>query len=185
MLACSRCGKTLPKANFTSKQLKAKASARFCIACTKEGAGTLHACFSQAASRPAAERPSQVVTEKTVATTPEKQDVVVQMERLSTGGTRYEAHYERPGSGPLSDGQRKAKARARTSLFPDRVAAERAENTGRRAALRAQLIVSRQPRFLQPSQERRVSPIVIGMRAPSAVVYATRQSSTVGSVDSN
>ena len=136
MLACSRCGKTLPKANFTSKQLKAKASARFCIACTK-GTGTLHACFSQAASGPAAERPSQVVTEKTVATTPEKQDVVVQIERLSTGGTRYEAHYERPGSGPMSDAQRKAKTRARTSLFPDRVAAERAENTGRMAALRA------------------------------------------------
>ena len=136
MLACSRCEQRLPKANFTSKQLKAKAAVRFCIACTK-GAGTLHQCFAMAGSTPAAERPSQVVSEKTVATTPAGQNVVVQMERLSTGGTRHEALYERPASGAMSDSQRAAKTRARTQLFPDKAAASREKDSGRKAAVRA------------------------------------------------
>ena len=48
-----------------------------------------------------------------------------------------EAHYERPISGSMSGSQRIAKTRARTSLFPDKEAAAREQNTGRRAALRA------------------------------------------------
>ena len=143
MKRCSRCEKSLPNASFTSKQLKTKASARFCIACT-QGTGTLHACFSQATSTTseatstaAGERPSQVVHERTVASTPKGQDVVVAIERCSTGGTRREAHYERPISGSMSGSQRKAKTRARTLLFPDKEAAAREQNTGRMAELRA------------------------------------------------
>ena len=136
MPACSRCGKTLPKTDFTPTQLKAKASVRFCIACTQRY-GTLDACFKQAASTAAAERPSQVVHERTLASTPKGQDVTVMMERVSTGGTRHEALYERPQSGPMSGSQRMAKTRARTTLFPDKAAAERAQNTQRMAALRS------------------------------------------------
>ena len=48
-----------------------------------------------------------------------------------------EAHYERPISGSMSGSQRMAKTRARTSLFLDKEAAAREQNTGRRAELRA------------------------------------------------
>jgi hypothetical protein len=82
----------------------------------------------------------------------------------------------------MSDAQRKAKARARTSLFPDRVAAERAENTGRKAALRAadreqaaEILAAQSGTESEPDCD----------RYASAVIYATRRSSTVGSVDSN
>ena len=85
----------------------------------------------------AADRPSQIVHERTVATTPNGRDVVVAMERLSTGGTLREARYERPVSGPMSGSQRMAKQRARTSLFPDKHVAEKEKNTGRMAAIRA------------------------------------------------
>ena len=108
MLKCSRCSQTLPKASFTGKQVKTVASKRFCMACTQGAGTTLHALFqaapaAPAAYVPAAERPSQIVTERTVATTPKGQDVVVTMERLSTGGSRYEARYDHPTSGPMSD----------------------------------------------------------------------------------
>ena len=63
--------------------------------------------------------------------------MVVQMERLSTGGTRHEALYERPASGAMSDSQRAAKTRARTQLFPDKAAASREKDSGRKAAVRA------------------------------------------------
>ena len=63
--------------------------------------------------------------------------MVVAIEICSTGGTRREAHYERPISGSMSESQRMAKTRARTLLFPDKEAAAREQNTGRRAELRA------------------------------------------------
>jgi hypothetical protein len=135
MPACSRCGKTLPKTDFTPKQLKAKASVRSCIACTQRS-GTLDACFKQATSTAAAERPSQVVHERTIASTPLGKHVVVSMERVSTGGTRHEAQYKRPQSGQMNGSERMAKARARTSLFPDEAAAAREQNAGRMAAVR-------------------------------------------------
>jgi hypothetical protein len=94
------------------------------MACTQGAGTTLHAWFQAAPAAPAyvpaAERPSQIVTERTVATTPKGQDVVVTMERLSTGGSRYEARYDHPTSGPMSDRQRQMKTRARTSLFPEK-----------------------------------------------------------------
>ena len=34
MLKCCRCDEILPKANFTAKQLRRRASQRFCVACT-------------------------------------------------------------------------------------------------------------------------------------------------------
>ena len=69
--------------------------------------------------------------------TPAGQNEVVRMDRLSTGGTRHEAHYQRPLSGPMSDQQRSAKTRARTTLFPDRAAAARETDAGRKAVVRA------------------------------------------------
>ena len=58
------------------------------------------------------------------------------MEKVSTGGTRHEAQYKRPQSGQMNGSERMAKARARTSLFPDEAAAAREQNAGRMAAVR-------------------------------------------------
>lgn len=117
-LACNRCQEVLPKASFSAKQLKATASARFCIACTK-GSGTLLQFF---ASAPAAEsqaaRPTQVVHESTMPS-PGGNSLIVQMERLSTGGTRHQAQFHRGHSARLTDAERSAKMRARRSLFPE------------------------------------------------------------------
>jgi hypothetical protein len=84
----------------------------------------------------AAERPSQIVHERTVASTPQGQNVVVAMERISTGGTHHEARYQRPASGSMSGSQRMSKIRARTSLFPERESAAREANRSRMAAVR-------------------------------------------------
>ena len=136
MPACSRCCDNLPKERFTAKQLKAAASKRFCMACT-QGAGTLHQFLAPAAPGPAAaERPSQIVHERT-RPSPGGKGIVVQTERLSTGGTCHAAEFHPAHSARMDGTERMAKLRARLSLFPEEQAESRAKDAVRTAAKRA------------------------------------------------
>ena len=63
-------------------------------------------------------RPSQLVSETVGNTTPDKQHVVITLERTSTGGTRHEAQFKRAMSGPMSAAERTDKKRAKAFLFP-------------------------------------------------------------------
>ena len=62
-------------------------------------------------------RPSQIVHETSVAT-PQGQNIIVTLERTSTGGTRREAAFKRAAGGAMSEAERAQKKRVRASLFP-------------------------------------------------------------------
>jgi hypothetical protein len=82
------------------------------------------------------DRPSQMVQEITVST-PRGQHVQVSLERISTGGTRHQAQFERASTGPMSGAERMKKQRARCSLFPETQASARENDAERVAARRA------------------------------------------------
>ena len=81
------------------------------------------------------DRPSQMVQERTVST-PRGQHVQVTLERVSTGGTRHQAQFERASTGPMSGAERMKKQRARCSLFPETQASAREKDAERVAARR-------------------------------------------------
>jgi hypothetical protein len=80
-------------------------------------------------------RPSQIVHETFVAT-PQGQNIVVTLERTSTGGTRREGQFTRAAGGAMSEAVRAQKKRVRASLFPDLQAAGRKRHAGRERAAR-------------------------------------------------
>lgn len=97
----------------------------------------MHQFFAPA--EPALEQhdgPSRMVQESTVST-PRGQHVQVTLERVSTGGTRHQAQFERASTGPMSGAERMKKQRARCSLFPETQASAREKDAERVAARRA------------------------------------------------
>lgn len=92
-----------------------------------------------AGAAPAAtpERPPSQVVQESAAETEGGQHVDVTLERVSTGGTRHHAHFRRSASGSLTAGERKAKSRARLSLFPEGAAAARQRDATRKRDDRA------------------------------------------------
>ena len=68
--------------------------------------------------------------------TPRGQHVQVTLERISTGGTRHQAQFERASTGPMSGAERMKKQRARCSLFPETQASAREKDAERVAARR-------------------------------------------------
>ena len=77
-------------------------------------------------------RPSQVVQEST-SLSPEGRHIEVVMERVSTGGTRHQAHFRRSALTPMTGQERMAKNRARKSLFAEQAAGCSRSTTGHRA----------------------------------------------------
>ena len=67
--------------------------------------------------------------------TPRGQHVQVSLERISTGGTRHQAQFERASTGPMSGEERMKKQRARC-LFPETQASAREKDAERVAARR-------------------------------------------------
>ncbi len=94
-------------------------------------------------------RPSQIVHETSVAT-PQGQNIIVTLERTSTGGTQREAAFKRAAGGAMSEAERAQKKRVRASLFPDRQAAGRK----RHADLERTARPKRKEKELQESIER-------------------------------
>ena len=81
---------------------------------------------------PTPQRSSQIVHESK-AFTPTGQHVVVNMERVSTGGTRYVQQFQRQqADGPMSAAERAQKKRVRAALFPQKVAAARTQDRTRK-----------------------------------------------------
>ncbi len=64
-------------------------------------------------------RPSQIVRER-VALSDGKQHIEVTMERVSTGGTRYEASFTKAAGRAMTPAERAQKKRVRSTLFPPR-----------------------------------------------------------------
>jgi hypothetical protein len=92
-------------------------------------------------------RPSQIVREPTPTPTPTKgEHLIVTMERVSTGGTKYVAQFTRAGSGAMSGAERAMKKRRRAQLFRPQKAelevAERAAKECRRQQVAAAKIAS-------------------------------------------
>ena len=63
---------------------------------------------------------------------PEGRHIDVVMERVSTGGTRHQAHFRRSALTPMTGQERMAKNRARKSLFAEQAAADRQQDTDRK-----------------------------------------------------
>ena len=63
---------------------------------------------------------------------PEGRHIEVVMERVSTGGTRHQAHFRRSALTPMTGQERMAKNRARKSLFAEQAAADRQQDTDRK-----------------------------------------------------
>ena len=79
---------------------------------------------------PTPQRSSQIVHESK-AFTPTGQHVVVNMERVSTGGTRYVQQFQRQqADGPMSAAERAQKKRVRAALFSLRRLPQHARRTG-------------------------------------------------------
>eukprot|EP00966_Prymnesium_polylepis_P246932 5710466-Prymnesium_polylepis.1 len=80
-------------------------------------------------------RPSQAVLESSAAT-PNGKNIVVTLERTSTGGTRHEAQFQRAAGGAMSAAERANKKRKRATLFPakDKAAHEKDAERKRKAA---------------------------------------------------
>jgi len=75
-------------------------------------------------------RPSQIVHENSPQPTTDGRNVVVVLERRSTGGTRHEAQFRR-AAGTMSGAARKKKERVRASLFPQKQREARARDARR------------------------------------------------------
>ena len=72
------------------------------------------------AAAPQQKRPSEQVQESKPVTTPQGRHVRIMMERLSSGGTKHEAVFEREKRpGPMSGAERKKKARIKATLWPE------------------------------------------------------------------
>lgn len=76
-------------------------------------------------------RQSQIVHES-AAPTPGKTNVVVTMERTSTGGTRREAQFKRAAAGAMTPAERASKKRAKAELFPPRAVQLREADAARK-----------------------------------------------------
>lgn len=112
-------------------------------------------------------RSSQIVTEKSVAT-PAGKHIKVTMERVSTGGTRYVAEFERAATcGAMTAAERALKKRKRRTLFPGAQDADR-----KRAAAASASIQDAAEAAEQPTRE-----------LPAHALYWTRSGGIVGPVD--
>ena len=77
------------------------------------------------------QRPSQIVHENSPQPTTNGRNVVVVLERRSTGGTRHEAQFRR-AAGTMSGAARKKMERVRASLFPQKQREARARDARRK-----------------------------------------------------
>ena len=125
-------------------------------------------------------RPSQVVQEST-SLSPEGRHIDVVMERVSTGGTRHQAHFRRSALTPMTGQERMAKNRARKSLFAEQAAADRQQDTDRKRKQRELAKVSAPDPLLEvqtvalESEGRRVVALPNVAVEPPAVVASRRE----------
>ena len=94
---------------------------------------TMVGSSSSAAGAAHPQRPSEKVNEVNIGDTSNGYNVRVQFERTSTGGRQHVAEFIQPKAGAMSKQQGRIKAKAKQSLWPDKVAAAREKDRLRHA----------------------------------------------------
>ena len=125
---------TLP---FTITPLAREAAGRPTAALVQDRV-EVAALMSQSTELGTPQRSSQVVRESSPVLSTGKKHLVIKMERRSTSGRKYEAHFKRASTGPMTGAERAAKKRVRATLFKPRQLAPQQKDAQRKAAEREQ-----------------------------------------------